>query len=111
MGNHMGGIIFIIVAIAGIYMPNYFRRSLLDLPNGKPKRLYLDINNIRSINPEPIVVSPILNSLISAPQADDCPNFAISRSSIEASVLFRVLVYGMMVVSTIAIAADFWAMG
>ncbi len=103
MGNHMGGIIFIIVAIAGIYMANYFRRSLLDLPNGKPKRLYLDLNNIRSINLEPIVVSPILNSLISAPKAEVCPNFAISRSTIEESVLFRVLVYGMMVVSTIAI--------
>lgn len=99
----MGGIIFIIVAIAGIYMANYFRRSLLDLPNGKPKRLYLDLNNIRSINLEPIVVSPILNSLISAPKAEVCPNFAISRSTIEESVLFRVLVYGMMVVSTIAI--------
>lgn len=108
----MGGIIFIIVAIAGIYMANYFRRSLLDLPNGKSKRIYLDHNNIRSINLEPIVATPILNSAIVAPAlltpspnsaAQVCPNFAMSRSTIEESLLFRVLVYGMMVVSTMAI--------
>ncbi len=108
----MGGIIFIIAAIAGIYVASYFRRSLLDLPNGRSKRISLDFSKIRSINLEPIVVTPILKSLISAPalftapsnpDSEVCPNFTINRSSIEESLLFRVLVYGMMVVSTMAI--------
>jgi Domain of unknown function (DUF4129)/Transglutaminase-like superfamily len=108
----MGGIIFIIAAIAGIYVASYFRRSLLDLPNGRSKRISLDFSKIRSINLEPIVVTPILKSLISAPalftapsnpDSEVCPNFTINRSTIEESLLFRVLVYGMMVVSTMAI--------
>jgi putative Mn2+ efflux pump MntP len=108
----MGGIIFIIAAIAGIYVASYFRRSLLDLPNGRSKRISLDLSKIRSIKLEPIVVTPILNSLILAPalftapsnpDSEVCPNFTINRSSIEESLLFRVLVYGMMVLSTMAI--------
>ncbi len=118
----MGVIIFVIATITGIYVANYFRRSLLDLPNGRSNRISIDTNNIPSIKPEPIVV----NSIIQAPILDrwslsignrvlfntfslpefrskGLPNLALPTTSIEESGLFRGLVYGMMGLSTIGI--------
>jgi Transglutaminase-like superfamily len=120
IANHMGVIIFIIAVISGIYVANYFRQSLLDLPNGSSKRISINLNNIPSINPEPIVVNPIIEApslnrsslpiidrvlFSTSPSSNHAsevlPNLALSTASIEESLLFRVLVYGMMGLSTI----------
>jgi transglutaminase-like putative cysteine protease len=116
----MGVIIFIIAVISGIYVANYFRQSRLDLPNGRSNRIPINLSNIPSTNPEPIVVNPIIKApvldraslplvnrvLLSTSSYLDrgsevLPNLAISTASIEESLLFRVLVYGMMGLSTI----------
>jgi Transglutaminase-like superfamily/Domain of unknown function (DUF4129) len=116
----MGVIIFIIAVSSGIYVANYFRQSLLDLPNGRSNRIPINFSNIPSTNPEPIVASPIIEAPIldrsSSPLGDRVllstsssadiesevlTNLAISTASIEESLLFRVLVYGMMGLSTI----------
>jgi hypothetical protein len=118
----MGVIIFIIAVSSGIYVANYFRQSLLDLPNGRSNRILINFNNIPSNNPEPIVTNPIIEApildrstlplggrvLLSTSSSADrgsevLPNLAISTASIEESLLFRVLVYGMMGLSTIGI--------
>jgi Transglutaminase-like superfamily len=120
----MGAIVFILITAAGLYMANYFRRSLLDLPNSGSKRIQIHISNIRSNNLEPIVTKSTIDapiedrSILSVsdrilsnyppnPIADSTlevsPNFTLAPSTIEESLLFRVLVYGMMVFSTIAI--------
>jgi Domain of unknown function (DUF4129)/Transglutaminase-like superfamily len=118
----MGVIIFIIAVSSGIYVANYFRQSLLDLPNGRSNRISIHPNNIRSTNPEPIVTNPIIEApildrstlplgdqvLLSTSSSSDLrsevlPNLTISTASIEESLLFRVLVYGMMGLSTIGI--------
>jgi uncharacterized membrane protein len=115
----MGVIIFIIAAISGIYVANYFRQSLLDLPNGKPMRTPINLNNIRSTSPEPIVANPIIqppglnrsslpigdrvlfNTLSSANVGFEVLPDLVPTASIEESLLFRLLVYGMMILSTI----------
>jgi hypothetical protein len=108
----MGVIIFIIAVISGIYVANYFRQSLLDLPNGRSNRVSINLNNISATNPEPIVVDPIIKapvldrvllstSLYLNRGSEVLPNLAISTASIEESLLFRVLVYGMIGLSTI----------
>jgi transglutaminase-like putative cysteine protease len=118
----MGVIIFIIAAISGIYVANYFRQSLLDLPNGRSNRTSINLNNIPSTSPEPIVANPIIKTPIldrfptinedrvlfntSSPvdlRSEAIANFALPTASIEESLLFRVLVYGMMGLSTIGI--------
>jgi Transglutaminase-like superfamily len=116
----MGVIIFIIAVISGIYVANYFRQSLLDLPNGRSHRIPINTNNIPSISPEPIAVNPIIEAPIldrsslpivgrvllstsppSNTRSEVLPDLTISTASIEESLLFRVLVYGMMGLSTI----------
>jgi hypothetical protein len=118
----MGVIIFIIAVSSGIYVANYFRQSLLDLPNGRSNRIPINLSNIPSTNPEPIVANPVIESpildrsssplgdrvLLSTPPSSDLrsevlPNLTIATASIEESLLFRVLVYGMMGLSTIGI--------
>jgi transglutaminase-like putative cysteine protease/putative Mn2+ efflux pump MntP len=118
----MGVIIFVIATITGIYVANYFRRSLLDLPNGGSNRTPINLNNIPVTNPEPIVANPIIQAPIldrslssnkdrvlfntsssTEFRSEVLPNLALPTASIEESGLFRVLVYGMMVLSTIGI--------
>lgn len=120
VANHMGVIIFIIAVISGLYVANYFRQSLLDLPNGRSTRTPININNIHSRSPEPIAVNPIIQppslnrsslplgnrvlfdtSTSTDVKSEVLPDLAISTASIEESLLFRVLVYGMMILSTI----------
>jgi hypothetical protein len=117
----MGIIVFLVATIASIYWLNKFYRSLAnDLPAASSRRRVVLIDNLPSVGREIPVVKPVAETPITATaprlperwlpipppdytrcdrQSEILPNFPISPSSTEESLLFRSLVHGLLIVS------------
>lgn len=119
----MGVILFLIVTIAGVYGWTRFYRSMSDdMPAGISRRTVTSSEDLLLLDREQPIVKPVAEAKIPQPvppaparvlpivvrtpqidrQAEILPNFFISSSSIEESLLLRVLGLGMFVISVIS---------